>query len=156
MGQRADAYLADVIAAGVECYLRRRRTRCVSSPAVLEMVLAVLGRLDMHHARDALEAWHAARLRLRDRLTLRHDADARTAWSKDWLVHQGRSHWRLGRAAARILAGEIERRLMQRGAREADRRDIMRMLAGDIAAWGLTGLEAQPAGASGAGGATRG
>ncbi len=156
MGSRREAYLADVIAAGVECYLRRQRTRCVTSPAVLEMVLAVLGRLEMHPAKAALEGRHAARLRLRDRLTLHHTADTRTAWSKDWLVHQGRSHWHLGRAAARILAGEIEQRLMQRGALEADRQDIIRMLARDVAAWGLTDVEAQPAAVSGGGGARRG
>ena len=66
----ADLYFANALTEGVECYLRRNGMRCVSSAAILEMVLTVLRATGMTAPKAALESRHIARRRGR-----------RTGWS---------------------------------------------------------------------------
>ncbi len=139
---RGDLYLAGALAEGIECYLRRRGLRCLSSAAVLEMVLTVLGGMGLTAAAEGLERHRAARLALRHRLTVSHHGRMRTAWSKGWLVRRTRSQWGLGRAAARIVAGEVEQSLVRRGARDVGRSDVMAMLEARLAAYGFAAKQA--------------
>ena len=66
----ADRALA--LASAVRCYLLRRRERCATSAAVLEMVMAALRAVNLPLTAERLEEWHSARLSMRNRLTLRH------------------------------------------------------------------------------------
>jgi hypothetical protein len=133
----ADLYYADALSEGIECYLRRNGVRCVSSAAVLEMVLTVLRATGMAAAKAALESRHVARRRLRASLVVHHGGGTRTAWSKDWLVRHGCSQWGLGRAAARILAGEVEQALLRRRTRDVSRSAVIEMLSSRLAEYGL-------------------
>lgn len=132
-----DTHVGEALARAVGCYLLRRGIRCVSSGAVLEMVLTVLRVAGLDEAKARLEQRHAARLALRGGLRLHHDNGVCTAWSKQWLVQQGRSQWGLGRPTARILAGQVEQALMRRRGRDVSRSDAIRMLARSAAAYGL-------------------
>ena len=139
---RADVYFADALAEGIACYLRRGGVRCVSSAAILEMVLTVLRAVGMGAPTAALERRHAARLALRATLVIRHDRGRRTAWSKDWLVRQACSRWGLGRTAARIVAGQIEQSLLRRPPRDLSRSAVMKMLTARVADYGLAARQA--------------
>ena len=68
---------------------------------------------------------------------MHHGSGTRTAWSKDWLVRQGCSQWGLGRAAARILAGQVEQTLVRRRTRDVSRSAVMKMLSSRLADYGL-------------------
>jgi len=140
-----DPWHGEVLSSAVEQYLRRRGILCITSAALLEMVLTTLRISGLGRAGAELERRHAARLAMRARLILVHGAGVRTAWSKDWLVRRLCSRWRLGRAAARILAGEIELELLGRGGGEIRRKDVVAMLAQRVAACGLADHVAAPA-----------
>ena len=127
---------ADALAWAIRCYLRRRRIRCVSSAALLEMLLSVLRGVGMADSAGRLEAHYAARARFRSRLRVDH-GEACTAWSKQWLVEHARRQWALPRPVARILAGRIEFELMERQTDRVARGELMEMLASEVAAWGL-------------------
>jgi len=143
-----DYPVADALASAVECYLHRRGVRCVTSAAVLEMSLTALEAAGLPEARAKLEARHGDRQVLRGRLSIRHANGARSAWSKNWLVHQACRQWGLQRATARIFAGQVEDALMARTAPEIGRSAALRLLARALAAYGLAGPE-QPAPAVG-------
>jgi len=128
-----------VLSAAVGQYLRRRGVRCLTSAAVLEMVLTTLRISGLGRVGAELERRHAARLGMRNRLILDHGSGVRTAWSKDWLVRRLCSRWALGRAAARILAGEIELELLGMDLEEIHRNEVVAMLTERVAACGLTG-----------------
>ncbi len=132
-----DGHVAAALAGAVHCYLIRRRVRCISSPAILEMALTVLEAAGLREAKARLEKRHGARVRLRSRLRLHHDGGACTAWSKQWLVRQGRSRWGLGRTAARILAGQVEQALVRHRLRDLTRSAAVRLLGLSAAAYGL-------------------
>ena len=138
---------AEAMAAAVRCYLLQRGLQCASSAAILEMVLTALRLMGWHGAAARLEQRHIARSALRSRLALQYHDGRLTAWSKEWLVQHARSHWLLGRTAARILAGQVEQHLLDRGARQVDRRTIMKALEWLVGAYGLaTPVPAEAAG----------
>jgi hypothetical protein len=136
---REDFHFAEALSIAIRCYLRGRRIRCLSSAAVLEMALTVLRAVGLTGAAAELESQHAARLQGRSRLTIHHNDGRRTAWSKEWLARQAASRWGLGRTAARILAGQIERELIRQDVRDVGRAELMQMLAVNAAAYGLAG-----------------
>jgi len=141
-GGRRDAHWAGALAHAVECFLRRRRVRCLSSAAVLEMAVVALASVGRTASARNLEARHAARLKMRQRLTVRHGSGVRTAWSKDWLVRRAAAEWGLGRTGARVLAGQIEQNLIARDGREVSRARVVQMLAQYVSAYGLTSRQA--------------
>jgi len=141
-----DLHVGEALAHAVHCYVLRRGLHCVSSGAILEMVLTVLQAAGLDQAKTHLERRHAARLALRGDLRLHHDNGVCTAWSKEWLVRQARSQWGLGRDTARILAGLVEQSLLRRRTRHLSRSAAIEMLARTGAAYGL--VTAQPAEAS--------
>ena len=137
-GGIADLHIADALASAVAHYIAHRRIRALSSAALLEMALTVLHGVGLVAACEDLEAHHAARLRLRRLWVVHHGDQMRTAWSKDWLIRQGCSQWGLGRPAARIVAGQVERALLAGPPRQLTRSDAMEMLSGHLAAYGLS------------------
>jgi len=136
-GDRRDADWAGALAQAVACFLRRRRIRCLSSAAVLEMAVVALASVGMRASAEALESRHAARLKMRRHLTVRHASGVRTAWSKDWLVRRAAAEWGLGRTGARILAGHVENDLIAGGHRDVTRTRVVQMLAEVAGAYGL-------------------
>ncbi|MHC4716943.1 MAG: ATP cone domain-containing protein [Planctomycetota bacterium] len=128
---------AEVLSSAVGQYLRRRGIRCITSAALLEMVLTALRISGLGDVGGELERRHRARLGMRNRLVLDHGSGVRTAWSKDWLVGRLRARWGLGRAAARVLAGEVELDLMARGSTRIGREEVARMLTERVASCGL-------------------
>jgi len=105
-----DPWHGEVLSSAVEQYLRRRGILCITSAALLEMVLTTLRISGLGRAGAELERRHAARLAMRARLILVHGAGVRTAWSKDWLVRRLCSRWRWpGRSSWSCSAGGAAR-----------------------------------------------
>jgi len=141
-----DARLAEALCRAIEFYLAHRHLRCVSSAALLEMALTALRAAGLAQAAECLESHHAARVRLRSRLTLHHRPGLKTSWSKHWLAAQAASQWKLGRTTARFLAGQVEDELAAHSAREVTRRAVLERLAELAAEWGLTTPAYSPSG----------
>jgi hypothetical protein len=146
-------FLADLLSSAVAFYLRRRRLRCVTSAALLEMALTSLRAAALRDAAAAMEQRHWQRAELRRHLAVRHEHGAATAWSKQWLVQQARSQWHLSRPLCRILAGQVEESLLgrwrhrlstsDRSRRRIDRSGVLAMLEQAAAEYGLA--DAMPA-----------
>ncbi|OPX24516.1 MAG: hypothetical protein B1H04_01895 [Planctomycetales bacterium 4484_123] len=101
------------------------------------MALTALRAAGLARAAECLESHHAARVRLRSRLALHHRPGLKTSWSKQWLVQQAISKWKLGQAVARFLAGQLEDELAAESVRQVARGVILDRLAELVAAWGL-------------------
>jgi hypothetical protein len=134
--EEGGAYAADALSSAISCYLLRRRQRCVSSAALLEMTLVALRTVKMDEAADRLEQAHARRVGMRAHLVVQHQAGC-TAWSKDWLTQHARQHWSLGRTVARILAGQVEQELTRRSSSRVRREQVLAMLAERVEQYGL-------------------
>lgn len=139
------AVRAQAVAAAVCCYVVQRRLRCVSSAAILEMALTALRSIGWKAAAARLEYRHNARSAMRSRLMLHHHDGRVTGWSKEWLAQHARSRWSLGRTAGRILAGQVEQWLLDSGAGQVRRAEILRMLGWLVTAYGLAEVPAAEA-----------
>lgn len=129
-------YLSEALSAAIECYLRRLGRRCVSSPALLEMTLQALCSANQDPSALRLEHRHRRRLEMRSALQVRH-GHSRTAWSKQWLAQLAAARWELSRPAARIVAGDVEERLLARPRRHLSRKAVLGMLDEAMQAYGL-------------------
>ncbi len=128
---------ATALSSAIRCYIIRRRERCVTSAAVMEMVLAALRAVSLPITAERMEDWHAQRLEMRNRLVLHHSDTASSNWSKDWLVQQAKAQWGIGTVSARIIAGHIERILMAGGCLAITRAEVIAMLEQQVSAFGL-------------------
>jgi hypothetical protein len=64
--------------------------------------------------------------------------DGRTAvWDKGWLVKLICSSWHLGMATGRILAGDIETRLLEDNVEVIGRGELVELVNALVAAYGL-------------------
>lgn len=129
-------YLAGALSSAIECYLRRLGRRCVSSAALLEMTLQALCSANQDPSALALEHRHRRRLEMRNALQVRHGR-SHIAWSKQWLAHLAATRWELSRPAARIVAGDVEERLLARPRRHLSRKAVLAMLDEALQAYGL-------------------
>ena len=141
-GTPDDYHVADALANGISHYIRRRRMRALSSAAILEMALTVLQGVGFPEAGNDLEDHYVERRAWRERLTVHHDGDTRTVWSKQWLVRLALARWDLTDPTARIIAGQVERDLWERNVSDVARDEVLHMLARHLAAYGLTWPEA--------------
>ena len=121
----------------IEVYLTRSGQQCVSSAAVLEMGVKVLRRVGLEKAADAIELHHSRRSARRRQVRICHTDGRVTYWDKTWLAQQARGSWDLSRLAARILAGYIEREVLDGGAETVDRGEVLERLNATVAAYGL-------------------
>ena len=138
-GQDENFSYAHSLSAAILCYLRRRKTTCITSAALLEIVLAALRSVGLPEAADRLEQHYMDRADLRSRLRITHDeAGLATSWSKDWLVQQAVCRWGMSSGAAKALAGEVEQRLADRRGYEISREKLLEMLDGLAESYGLT------------------
>jgi len=128
---------ARALALAIEVYLDRRGQRQISSAAVFEMAVKVLRRCRLSKAARAMERhrWrrHAARACLR----IRHDGGAVTEWDKSWLALRARCAWRVSYDTSRILAEQLESDLLSAGRRTVERREVLALLDGRVASYGL-------------------
>ncbi|MBL7220138.1 MAG: hypothetical protein ISS69_08485 [Phycisphaerae bacterium] len=125
------------VALAIDIYLHRRGWATVSSAAVFEMVIRTLRRIGMDIPAAIMETHQAWRVRRRRHVKVRY-ADGRTAgWDKGWLVKLICSSWHLGRATGRILAGDIEARLLDAHVDVIDRDKLIEQVNALVAAHGL-------------------
>jgi len=125
------------IAFAIDIYLQRRGWATVSSAAVLEMVLRTFRRIGMDLPAAMMETHHTWRIRRRRHVKVRY-ADGRTAlWDKGWLGKLICSSWHLGRAVARIIAGEMESGLLDSDVDVIDRDKLIEQVNAMVAAYGL-------------------
>jgi len=125
------------VALAIDIYLQRRGWPAVSSAAILEMVLRTFRRIGMDLPAAIMETHHTWRLRRCRHMRVRY-SDGRTAvWDKGWLVKLICSSWHLGTAAGRILAGDIEARLLNEDVEVIDRDKLIEQVNALVAAYGL-------------------
>ena len=125
------------VALAIDIYLHRRGWRTISSAAVLDMVLDTFRRIDMDLPAAIMETHHTWRAKRRRHMKVRY-SDGRTAlWDKGWLVKLICSSWHLGRAAGRILAGNIEGRLLDAYVGVIDRDKLIEQVNALVAAYNL-------------------
>jgi len=142
--QTPDGFWADALSAAVQCYIRRRGLTCVSSAAVLEMALTALRAVCLEDSARRLEQWHTARARMRGRLRLYHQDGRATNCTKQWLVEHLCKRWSLRRTTARILAGQLEKRLIRAGTDSLTRSEVLGMLERLVSAYGLVQTHPSP------------
>jgi hypothetical protein len=125
------------VALAIDIYLHRRGWSTVSSAAVFEVVLKTFRRIDMDLPAAMMETHRDWRVRRRRQMKVRY-ADGRTArWDKGWLIKLICSSWRLGRITGRILAGDIEDRLMNADIDVIGRNDLVQLVNAMVVAYGL-------------------
>ncbi|MDP6542963.1 MAG: hypothetical protein QGH60_03175 [Phycisphaerae bacterium] len=125
------------VALAIDIYLQRRGWATVSSAAVLEMVLRTFRRIGMDLPAAIMETHHTWRLRRCRQMKVRY-GDGRTAvWDKGWLVKLICSSWHLGMATGRILAGDIETRLLEDNVEVIGRGELVELVNALVAAYGL-------------------
>ena len=73
----------------------------------------------------------------RQQVRIQHSDGRVTYWDKTWLAQQARGSWDLSRLAARILAGYIEREVLDSGAETVGRGAVLERLNATVAAYGL-------------------
>jgi hypothetical protein len=137
-------YRADALASAIHYYLTRHSRPCISSAAIFEMALSCLRGLKLAFGARRMEQARQAKATLRGRLVLHHGFGPATSWSKEWLVHHAVQELDVGMPVARILAGEIEQKLIRRRRRQIGRGAVLRMLHREAEAVGLT-VQSSPA-----------
>jgi len=125
------------LAWAIEIYLERSGRSCVSSAAVLEMGLKVLRRVRLPDAAEALETHRGERARRRRAFRVYHGGGKVTVWDKTWVCELARVCWCVSPAASRIVAAEVEQRLLSRPGGRAARQEVVDLLNRCIAAFGL-------------------
>jgi len=128
---------ATELAKAVQAYIERIGWPAVSTAAIFEMTLKVLLRVDYNDAANAYETAHQARKARRKQFRVVHANGRVTMWDKSWLAKVACGSWRLSPRAARILAGQVEAKLLCGSARWASREDIVDMLNELVAEFGL-------------------
>ena len=125
------------LAEAIETYIRRSRTRCVSSAAVFEMTLKALKYVGIPDAAESAEEYAQWRGLLRKQLRIRHEGDRLTMWEKSWLFEFAQRGWQVSRRTARIFAGQVEEDLLRSGQTVVHRADVIEALNRMMAEYGL-------------------
>ena len=125
------------LARAVRCFLHRVDWPCVASAAVFEMTIKIMRRIQLRRAAAAMETHRQRRKLRRKRLRVIHDGGRMTVWDKSWLAELAKGSWRLLPRTARILAGEIERELLDERRRWIDRGDLINRLNECVVEYGL-------------------
>ena len=133
-GSRIDAAQ---FAIAIRIYLRRTRWLTVTSDAISDLAVKVLGRCGHGRAAEAMLAWRKRRGIARTRLSVLHEGGERTQWDKNWLSCWARNSWLLSRKISRIVAGQVERELLEGKATVVSRVDVLDMLNRFVAQYGL-------------------
>jgi len=125
------------LAVAVDMYLRFSGRRTVTSSAIFEMALKVLATAGYHEAAAILTDDRRARSARRGDISVRYEGGMATRWDKTWLATFAELGWNISPKAARIVAGQVERELLETGDNVFDRDEIIDMLNVYMVALGL-------------------
>ncbi|MDP6635575.1 MAG: ATP cone domain-containing protein [Phycisphaerae bacterium] len=129
---------AGELALAIDIYLHQRGWGTVSSAAVFEMVLKTFRQIGMDLPAAVMDTHHTWRVRKRRNMKIRYPDGLTALWDKGWLVKLICSSWHLSRSTGRLLAGDIETKLL-----DADtvgligRNDLIEQVNSLVAAYGL-------------------
>ena len=136
-GRRGRLYDAIQLAAAIGIYLERSSVRRVTSNHLSQLAVKVLHRCRLGEAAAAMEAFRQRRRIRRLQLVVRHEGGEVTMWDKGWLSSWAQSSWLLSRTTSRILAGQVERELLDGEAIVISRPEVLDMLNRRVAEYGL-------------------
>lgn len=124
----ADFHHARQLSEAIEVFMLRNGRMCVSSAAVFEMAIKSLKCIKLSEAIDAIESHRAWRNRRRRCVRVRHEDGRTTLLDKTWLCELARRSWFLMPETSRIIAAEVEGRLLSGTRLIVPRNDVLRML----------------------------
>ncbi len=125
------------LAETIEVYLTRKRQECIETAAIAEMCAKIMRRVLLNEAADRFDAYRAWREDRRNQLHLRHDGGIETLWDKNWICELVGRCWNLSPVTSRIIAGMVERDILD-GERDVLYRDeVIGMLNDRVASLGL-------------------
>ena len=136
-GGRGRLYDAVQLSIAIGIYFERSSLRTVNSDALSELAVKVLRRCRLGEAASAMEEFRQQRRIRRTRLCVQHEGGEVTMWDKGWLSSWAQGSWMLSRTTSRILAGQVERELLDGGAMVVSRLDVLDMLNRRVAEYGL-------------------
>ena len=136
-GRRGRLYDAVQLSIAIGIYLTRSCMLKVTSDALSELSVKVLRRCHLGEAASAMEDFRQRRRICRTRLCVQHEGGKATMWDKGWLSSWAQSSWLLSRTTSRILAGQVERELLDGGAIVVSRLEVLDMLNRRVAEYGL-------------------
>jgi hypothetical protein len=137
-----DTRIADALARAVELHLRDWPDRSPpSSGYIFRCLCTALTETGMEHVAQRLALHRRRRASQRQRLSVFDPAQSRYGlipWRKAALAGTLKGRYGLGHAAARILAGEIERRVLALEYSVISKRLIHELARNELLAWGLS------------------
>jgi transcriptional regulator NrdR family protein len=104
---------ANDLAEAIRIFLTRSERRCVSSGVLLEMILKVLQRADLVNVAGAMEAYRDWRSLRREQIQVVYEDGKTACWDRRWLAEIAARSWNVSPTTARIVAGQIERDLLE-------------------------------------------
>ena len=142
---RHDPRLADPLIQAVEAHLQCwDEPRPPTTEYVYRCAHTVLRETGLNEVADVLAThrrWR--RLKRRSVRVLRPDASGAAApWRKTNVVGALEKRYELGHAVARIVAGELENRVLNLGFRTISHGLLEELIRNELLAWGLAGTEA--------------
>jgi len=84
-----------------------------------------------------MEAYWLRRDRARRMVRVRHLSGQVTWWDKGWVCDLARHSWHLSETSARIIAAEVERRVLGLEMRKIDRVDVVDVINACVVEFGL-------------------
>jgi hypothetical protein len=142
---RHDPRLADPLIQAVEAHLCCwDEPRPPTTEYVYRCVHTVLRETGLDEVADVLATHRRSRrLKRRSLRVLRPDASGVAApWRKTTVVEALEKRFELGHAVARIVAGELETRVLNLGYRTISSGLLEELMRNELLAWGLAGTEA--------------
>ena len=128
---------APQLALAIRAYLRRSEWLYVPSEAVFAMAVEVLNRCGMDASAEAFDAHRTRREQRRQEVRVLHEGGRITLWDKSWLSELAQRSWFVSAPTGRILAGQVEERLLAGGRRVVPRGEVLDMLNELVAHYGL-------------------
>jgi transcriptional regulator NrdR family protein len=125
------------LAKAVALHLGRQKRTEVTSDELFEMMLKALRRVRFAEAAELLLLHRTLRTVRREQLQVRHHGDQLTRWDKSWLVSVAMELWPISHRMARIIAGEVEERLLVPDRTEVPREKVLALLNRKMCELGL-------------------
>jgi hypothetical protein len=140
---------AGQLAAAIEHHLARAGVKRITSTAIMEMALKVLGQVCMSPAAMSMDAYRAWRAWRRRQIRIWHEGGEATLCDKGWLSELVSHGWAVSQRAGRIIAAQVERELLAGESCEFRRQEVQDMINRHVAEFGLADavpieLNAQP------------
>lgn len=134
-----DGRFADALAQAVETHLESvSRQQRMTTSYVMECTATVLRETGLSEVSDALARHHRDRASRRRRVRVTNDAGRAVLWSKSAAARSLMERFGLRRESARILAGQVEDRLLSGESESIAAAVVNEMLLAEIRMWGLS------------------